>query len=212
MLKASSSRSARRLEATKGAASMEAASFFLTNSDDNGVTLLSPGAAELKAVYVVIERVALDEHFGLTASTNEERQGAVEAHLSMFQALALAKYHRREFIVRSVSGTNVAYMTISGIDLKSHRQTRRAKSRVEESGEMTPAQCRAARGLLSWTQDQLANASRVSDVTVRHFENDEVTPRRSSLHVMRRALEGAGVVFLDEGVHGPGVRLRKGLR
>jgi transcriptional regulator with XRE-family HTH domain len=78
---------------------------------------------------------------------------------------------------------------------------------------MTPAQCRAARGLLRWTQPQLAEASGVHDATVGHFENEEVTPRRASLIVIRRALEAAGVIFVDEtGEAGPGVRLRKGLR
>jgi transcriptional regulator with XRE-family HTH domain len=78
---------------------------------------------------------------------------------------------------------------------------------------MTPAQCRAARGLLRWTQPQLAGASGVHDATVSHFESEEVTPRRASLLVMRHALETAGVVFLEENAEaGPGVRLRKGLR
>jgi transcriptional regulator with XRE-family HTH domain len=78
---------------------------------------------------------------------------------------------------------------------------------------MTPSQCRAARGLLKWTQPQLAAASGVHDATVRAFENEEVTPRRASLLVMRHALETAGVIFVDESLEGgPGVRLRKGLR
>jgi hypothetical protein len=53
----------------------------------------------------------------------------------------------------------------------------------------------------------------VHDATVRAFENEEVTPRRASLLVMRHALETAGVIFVDESLEGgPGVRLRKGLR
>lgn len=74
---------------------------------------------------------------------------------------------------------------------------------------MTPAQCRAARGLLSWNQDELAKAARVSVVTVRNFENEKSTPQRASLEVIRSALEAAGVDFIAENGGGPGVRLRK---
>jgi hypothetical protein len=35
-------------------------------------------------------------------------------------------------------------------------------------------------------------------------------PRRSTLEVIRRAFEDAGVEFIDENGGGPGVRLRKG--
>jgi hypothetical protein len=37
-------------------------------------------------------------------------------------------------------------------------------------------------------------------------------PRRSTLDVIRRALEGAGVEFIDENGGGPGVRLKKSNR
>lgn len=74
---------------------------------------------------------------------------------------------------------------------------------------MTPAQCRAARGLIRWTQPDLASAAGVSDVTVRKFENEQSVPQRASLDVMRRALEAAGCIFIAENGEGPGVRLRK---
>lgn len=71
---------------------------------------------------------------------------------------------------------------------------------------MTPAQCRAARGLLKWTQDDLAEKAGVSVVTVRNFENEKSAPQRASLDVIRRALEAAGVEFINGDA--PGVRLR----
>ncbi len=74
---------------------------------------------------------------------------------------------------------------------------------------MTPAQCRAARGLLNWNQDGLAKAASVSVVTVRNFENEKSVPQRATLGVVRAALEAAGVIFVDENGEGPGVRLRK---
>lgn len=74
---------------------------------------------------------------------------------------------------------------------------------------MTPAQCRAARGLIRWTQDDLAEKAQVSVVTVRNFENEKSAPQRASLDVLRRALEAAGIVFIPENGGGAGVRLRK---
>ena len=72
---------------------------------------------------------------------------------------------------------------------------------------MTPSQCRAARGLLNWTQDEMASAARLSVVTVRNFENGRSTPQRATLDVMQRALEAAGIEFTNG--EQPGVRLTK---
>jgi transcriptional regulator with XRE-family HTH domain len=74
------------------------------------------------------------------------------------------------------------------------------------------SQCRAARGLLDWTQQELADRAGVGIVTVRQFEGGLNEPRRATLEVIRRALESAGVEFIQEDGGGPGVRLRKGHR
>jgi transcriptional regulator with XRE-family HTH domain len=74
-----------------------------------------------------------------------------------------------------------------------------------------PSQCRAARGLLNWTQDDLATAAGIGIVTVRNFENEKSVPIRATLDVIRRAFEKAGVEFTngDE----PGLKLKaKGKR
>lgn len=75
--------------------------------------------------------------------------------------------------------------------------------------EMTPAQSRAARGLLSMTQTELANAANLGQSTVIDFERERRVVSDSSIAAIRAALEGAGVIFLDENGEGPGVRLRK---
>jgi transcriptional regulator with XRE-family HTH domain len=77
------------------------------------------------------------------------------------------------------------------------------------SGDMTlsPAQCRAARGLVDWSQDRLADASRVSAVTIRNFEGGKISPHRATLDALQRALQEAGVEFTNGDA--PGVRLRK---
>jgi transcriptional regulator with XRE-family HTH domain len=73
----------------------------------------------------------------------------------------------------------------------------------------TPEQCRAARGLLGWTQQDLANQARVGIVTVNQLETGLSQPRLATLDVIQRAFESAGVEFIDENGGGPGVRLKK---
>jgi transcriptional regulator with XRE-family HTH domain len=75
---------------------------------------------------------------------------------------------------------------------------------------VTAAQCRAARGLLGWNQQALARQAGVGIVTVHQLETGVTQPRRATLEVIQRALESAGVEFIDENGGGPGVRLRKG--
>lgn len=78
---------------------------------------------------------------------------------------------------------------------------------------VTAAQIRAARALLGWSGAQLAQAGGVSLQTIRRMES-ELGPGRSSaanVDAVRRALEKAGVQFLDPddaGTAGPGVRLK----
>jgi transcriptional regulator with XRE-family HTH domain len=77
---------------------------------------------------------------------------------------------------------------------------------------ITPSQCRAARGLLEWSQQDLARKAEVGIVTVHQLEAGRSEPRRATLHAIRRAFELAGVEFIDENGGGPGVRLRKRLQ
>ncbi len=72
---------------------------------------------------------------------------------------------------------------------------------------VTPGQCRAARGLLAWNQQELAQRARVGIVTVHQFEVGLSQPRRATLDVIRRAFEAAGVEFTNGDQ--PGVRLSK---
>ena len=72
---------------------------------------------------------------------------------------------------------------------------------------ITPAQCRAARGLISWSQQDLAREARVGIVTVHQLEAGVSQPRRATLDVIRRAFESAGVEFIDENGGGPGVAI-----
>jgi len=73
---------------------------------------------------------------------------------------------------------------------------------------MNSQQCRAARGLLQWSQRRLAQVSGVGLSTVAEFEIDKRGPRDDNLTVIRRTLENAGVEFIAaESGKGVGVRL-----
>jgi len=75
-----------------------------------------------------------------------------------------------------------------------------------------PAQCRAARGLLGWSQSELSKASKTATKTVADFERGARVPYPRTLDDIRAALEMAGVEFIDKNGGGPGVRLRKAER
>ena len=60
---------------------------------------------------------------------------------------------------------------------------------------MTPAQCRAGRAWLSWSQADLAQIARVGLSTVKDFEGERRTPIVATQTAMRVALERAGIGF-----------------
>jgi DNA-binding transcriptional regulator YiaG len=66
-------------------------------------------------------------------------------------------------------------------------------------GQMTPAQSRAARAWLEWSQDQLAKAANVGVSTVRDFEAGRREPTRNNLTAMKAALEKGGISFRENG-------------
>ena len=70
---------------------------------------------------------------------------------------------------------------------------------------------RAARALLRWEQRDLAHASSVSLPTIKRLESKPGTlgAHASTVSALTKALEAAGIEFIDENGGGPGVRLRK---
>jgi transcriptional regulator with XRE-family HTH domain len=77
---------------------------------------------------------------------------------------------------------------------------------------LTSAQIRAARALIRWSAEDLARESTLGITTIRRAELTESETSMTTANdlAVRRALEAAGVVFIDEdGGLGPGVRLRK---
>ena len=74
---------------------------------------------------------------------------------------------------------------------------------------LTAGQCRAGRGLLGWSQVQLASVAKVARGTLISFETGGRTPTAANLAAIQAALEAAGVEFIAQNGGGPGVRLRK---
>jgi proteasome assembly chaperone (PAC2) family protein len=76
---------------------------------------------------------------------------------------------------------------------------------------LTSAQIRAARALVRWSAEDLARSSAVGLTTIRRAELTENATALTAANdrALRRALEEAGVEFIDENGGGPGVRLKK---
>jgi hypothetical protein len=91
-------------------------------------------------------------------------------------------------------------------------QSRQATGRRMKVKGLRSSQIRAARALLRWTADDLARESALGLNTIKRAElaEDETSLTIANDLAVRRALEAAGVMFIDEnGGAGPGVRLRK---
>ena len=71
---------------------------------------------------------------------------------------------------------------------------------------MTPPQIRAARGLLNWTVQELAEKAGVERATVFQIEAGKYAGGVETLMAIRRVFEDAGIEFTNG--RWPGVRLR----
>jgi hypothetical protein len=66
---------------------------------------------------------------------------------------------------------------------------------------------------LRWSAEDLARESALGLATIRRAENAETHSMTAANELnVRRALEAAGVEFIDENGGGPGVRLRKPMK
>ena len=75
---------------------------------------------------------------------------------------------------------------------------------------ITREQCRMARAALGLGVRDLAKLAHVAAMTVTRFENGRTQGHPDTLVAIRRALEKAGVIFIEEeDGDGPGVRLRR---
>ena len=72
---------------------------------------------------------------------------------------------------------------------------------------VSPRQIRAARALLGWSQQELADKAIVSLNALVRLENGKVDSRMSTMQAIETALGKAGVEFLSADQKGEGVRL-----
>jgi len=63
---------------------------------------------------------------------------------------------------------------------------------------LTIEQCRGARGLLGWTQQDLADASGLSKTAINNFEKGHSDIKAESLRAIRMAFESAEIEFLPQ--------------
>lgn len=78
---------------------------------------------------------------------------------------------------------------------------------------ITPEQCRAARSLLGWSQDDLAAETAISRPTIAEFERGTRTPYPNNMAAIFEAFDKAGVAFIHDSEAsaggGAGVRFKK---
>ena len=75
---------------------------------------------------------------------------------------------------------------------------------------LTSAQIRAARHLANLSQAEIAASTGLSIPTIKRIESErKLAVSAASMERVRRALESAGVIFVEENGEGPGVRPRK---
>jgi transcriptional regulator with XRE-family HTH domain len=74
---------------------------------------------------------------------------------------------------------------------------------------ITREQIRAARGLLGWSQTELATAAGLTVNQIKNIERGALDPRASMLATIEEAFRRNGVIFLDRNGGGPGVRFQR---
>jgi predicted transcriptional regulator len=70
---------------------------------------------------------------------------------------------------------------------------------------LSPAQVRAARAWLSWSQEDLSARSGVSQTSIARFESERAVPYAETLTSIRNAFEAAGIDFRFDGTVGTGI-------
>lgn len=71
---------------------------------------------------------------------------------------------------------------------------------------ISTAQIRGARGILNWSQSELAERTGISATSIGSIENGQTNPRSSTMQTIQKAFEDGGVVFIGR----EGVRIKTG--
>lgn len=84
---------------------------------------------------------------------------------------------------------------------------------TNHSVSITGQQIRVARAALSWSVQDLSDATGVGTATIVRYEMSEgAVPksRKNNLEIIRTSLEAAGIVFIGTPEDGPGIRMYTG--
>ncbi|WP_174064310.1 helix-turn-helix domain-containing protein [Agrobacterium larrymoorei] len=75
---------------------------------------------------------------------------------------------------------------------------------------LTSSQCRAARALLNWSKQDLADQSKIDSAIISDFESGRSSAQGTTVEELQRCFERAGLKFIDDNqasaAGGPGVR------
>ena len=74
---------------------------------------------------------------------------------------------------------------------------------------ISPAQSRAARAFLQWSQTELEKQTGVCSRTIRNFEGEVRQPHEHTMAAICKAFESHGVEFLPQDRGGEGVQFKK---
>ena len=77
---------------------------------------------------------------------------------------------------------------------------------MSEKLSISPAQCRAARALLNWSQERLSEESKVGAKTIVDFEQGKRKPFARTVRDLQETFEVAGIEFTNG--NAPGLRLK----
>lgn len=71
-------------------------------------------------------------------------------------------------------------------------------SEGEKSKEISGAQCRAARGFLNWSFEDLAEQTGIARNTINNFETGKHSLQAAKLAAVLRCFQSAGIVFSEK--------------
>ena len=83
----------------------------------------------------------------------------------------------------------------------------RQRALMANKSHVSPAQVRAARAWLNWTQDDLSARSGVSQRSIARYELELSAPYVHTQAKIRQAFESAGICFQFEGTIPKGIRV-----
>ena len=83
------------------------------------------------------------------------------------------------------------------------------KNRVSIGQTIENSLTMAARGLINWSQGELADRAGVSRSTVKDFETERHALHHSTERLLIEAIEAAGVSLIAGDEAGPGVRFKR---